>query len=531
MIGEIFSGFDFLDLPDPERSRQPEFRMRLFEALWKTTFEKLERLDGEYLLVHWDAEARALTLANDRFGGLPVYWSHSPLGTAIAGGVRGVLVAPGITAEPDAQALRESVTFGGFRLADRTNVSGIKMLPGGTVLTLRNRAVEKRRYWGFGDIPPRSAKPVDQIIDEAAELWQKAIRRRLGKCDRLGQTLSGGLDSRAILGEASHRTTDWVAITYGIPGCDDARLAERAAKAAGARWRFVDVYRRPNDWLSSRDRHIQATDGLIALGDLMHVDTVHVQAEEMHVHLSGYIGDAICGPTFADIASVDDLYRTLPYYGTGLGMSGGEAHERLLSLVAELEGAHVRFVVYDNKLPQSTNRWTAAWRPWIRVRKPFLDYELVDFWLGIPNRLRGEERLYERFLVTCYPRLFEKIPNQRTGVPVLAPTWHLHSARVKRLFQRKLRALMGLPVQPRSYHDDRGRSRGAIQAQIEETILRRGSLCCEILGREKVSAVVRAWFDHNRAPAQVIGALYVYERYHQDLPSLLRAAGRGSEGG
>ena len=54
----------------------------------------------------------------------------------------------------------------------------------------------------------------------------------------------------------------------------------------------------------------------------MHVEMVSVQAEELNVHFSGYVGDAICGPTFSDIERVEDLYRSLPYYGTELGMSG-----------------------------------------------------------------------------------------------------------------------------------------------------------------------------------------------------------------
>jgi hypothetical protein len=251
----------------------------------------------------------------------------------------------------------------------------------------------------------------------------------------------------------------------------------------------------------------------------MHVETVSVQAEEMHVHLSGYIGDAVCGPTFLDIETVDDLYRTLPYYGTGLGMSGAEAHERILQLVRNLDGAHARYAVYENKLPQSTNRWTASWRPWIRVRKPFLDYEVFDFWQGLPTRIRGEERLYERFLLARYPSLFRRIPHQKTGVPVLSPKWRRQLTRTVRFALRKTK----ISKSPRQYHDDLGHSGGGIRERIEETILGNASLCCEILDRPRVSDLVRAWFQHGSAPDQVIGALYVYERYHRDLAAHLRA--------
>lgn len=520
MAGEMFAGGSLVDVGGPEESRRPEFRSRLFEALSKGGFEGLRSLDGEYLLVHWDASTQTLTLANDRFGGLPIYWAQSREGIAFAGGVRGALMAPGVESTPDPEALREAVTFGGFRLGERTNLVGVNMLPGGSVLTVRNGTIERRRYWRFGDIRERAPESRARLLEEAEMLWERAIERRLDACERPGQTLSGGLDSRAILAEAAPRARNWAAVTYGVPRCDDARFAERAARAAGARFRFVSLYDRSEDWLAARTRHVQATDGLIALGDLMHVETVSVQAEEMHVHVSGYIGDAVCGPTFTDIETVDDLYRTLPYYGTGLGMSGAEAHERILQLVRNLDGAHPRYAVYENKLPQATNRWTASWRPWMRVRKPFLDYDLFDFWQGLPTRIRREERLYERFLLARYPRLFRRIPHQKTGVPVLTPNWRRQITRTVRFALRET----GIVKWPRHYHDDLGHSGGGIRERIEETILGDGSLCCEILERPKVTELVRAWFQNGSAPDQVIGALYVYERYHRDLTAHLRAA-------
>ena len=39
------------------------------------------------------------------------------------------LMAPGIDTRPDTDAIREAVTFGGYRLGSRTNVRGVEMLP------------------------------------------------------------------------------------------------------------------------------------------------------------------------------------------------------------------------------------------------------------------------------------------------------------------------------------------------------------------------------------------------------------------
>jgi hypothetical protein len=88
---------------------------------------------------------------------------------------------------------------------------------------------------------------------------------------------------------------------------------------------------------------------------------------------------------------------------------------------------------------------------------------------------------------------------------------------------------LGLSARPRLryYHADEVFWRvPQTRERIEEMILRQGSLSCEIFGRESVVAVVSDWFDRLAVPTQVIGALYVYEAYHRDLPRYLDAARR-----
>jgi hypothetical protein len=49
-----------------------------------------------------------------------------------------------------------------------------------------------------------------------------------------------------------------------------------------------------------------------------------------------------------------------------------------------------------------------------------------------------------------------------------------------------------------------------------------------VLGREKVTAVVNRWFERGAAPAQVIGAMYVFETYHRRLPNWLKSASQST---
>jgi asparagine synthase (glutamine-hydrolysing) len=531
LAGEAFAGGGHITVPSVEASRTPAFRHALLDALLAHGVDVVAELDGEYQIVLWDAAERGLTLLNDRFGGLPLYWARSPQGFAFAGGVRGVLMAPDVSSDPDADALREAVTFGGFRLGDRTNVAGVKMVAGGSVLTVVCGTLHLRRYWSWSDIPDQPVRPMAQLVESVQALWQRAVRRRLDGAARPGQTLSGGLDSRAILAEAAPQVSRWTAITYGLPGCDDARWAERAAAAVGATWVFHPLYGGGDpDWLDRRTAAIQPTDGLIDLVDLMHLETLPLQAALLDVHLSGYIGDAVAGATFNAVTTAQDVLISLPWYATPIGMDWLAAAARVAQAVQALDGSAARFALFEHKLPQSTNRWSAAWRPWLRVRKPFVDYAFFDFCQGLPRQVRGDGRLRERWLRASYPHCFATIPNQRTGVPAMSPQWRIQIERGRRVVWRALQpwlARIGLPARPRvrAYQDDDRYARlPASRQRIEGTILRPGSLVCEILGRQPVAAVVADWVERAAAPAQVIGALYVYEAYHRDLGAHLRAA-------
>jgi asparagine synthase (glutamine-hydrolysing) len=529
MAGEVFHAGDAeLASALKDGARTPAFRSRLLQQWLRRGPDAIRDLDGEYQIAVWDDQARTATILNDRFGGLPLYVAESSQGVAFAGGVRGVLMAPGIGADPDADALREAMTFGGYRLGDRTNVAGVRMVPGASVVSIQERQCRSRRYWTWNNLPASPVRRVDDAVTEVAGLWRTAIARRLRGPGRFGQTLSGGLDSRAILAEVP--PAQWTAVTYGVPGCDDARYAERAARAVGAHWQFYELYGGHDpDWLDRRSAFIQPTDGLMQLGDLMHLEALHVQRASFDIHLSGYIGDAVSGPTFGEVTTAHQVMQACPFYGAAIGLPYEAAVARVGELMQALDGASARFFLFDHKLPQSTNRWPAAWRPWLRVRKPFLDYAFFDFCQGLPAQVRVTDRLHERWLRSTYPRCFASIPNHKTGVPVLTPQWRVQLARAIRYGRRTVSNALPPVLRPRPrvrsyFDDDRVWRLPSTVDRIVGTILRRGSLCCDILGREPVAALMERWKTTAAAPAQIVGALYVYERYHRDLPATLAAS-------
>ena len=529
MAGEAYDGGSLCRVPSAAISRTRPFRQTLLEAVLVHGLDAIASLDGRYQIVLFDAVERVVTVAVDRFGGLPIFWAHSTEGTAFAGGVRGVLMAPGTDARPDPEAIQEAVTFGGFRLGGRTNVRGVKRLRGGAILEIAE-CVTVRDYWNWPGAPPDHDRPLDELIDEAHRLWQQSIAVRLSDARRPGQTLSGGLDSRAILAEAAGAATSWTALTYGVEGCDDARYAERAAAAAGATWTFHPLYHGSEpDWLERRTAFIQETDGLVQLSDLLHCESLHLQPGLFDVHLSGYIGDVVCGTTYDRVVDAPTLMAKMPYTGVPIGWTWELALAWGAAAIDGLAPSEAKFAIYEHKFSQAIHPIFQSYAPYVRLRTPFTDYALFDFFAARSPQSR--ERLYRSWLARAYPGLFRWIPDQRTGLPVTAPDAVVTLERYRRGGIRVLSSALRTAKissgrsRVRAYHDEHRRwTMPAIRERIEGVIMRGGSVSADVFGRDALRGTLSDWFDRANGPVQTIGALYAFEAYHRDLPAHLRAA-------
>jgi hypothetical protein len=532
MSGEAFDWPSQGGIRSATESRSLAFRARLLEALTARGPEAVRDLDGEYQIAFWNPATRTLMLLNDRFAALPLYVGASAQGTAFAGGVRGVLMGPGITTDPDLEAIQEAVTFGGYRLGTRTNVRSVRMVPPASAVSLSPGGMTTTRYWTWSELRDGDATDARALMEETRSTWAAAMAKRLEGSQAPGLTLSGGLDSRVILAEATRQGRSVTALTYGVPYSDDVKIAARAARAAGARWELYPLY--SDGWLERRTSRILETDGLMDLVDLMHTEPFDRMPASFDVYLSGYIGDAVVGSTLFFVDRPEDLLASMPYYGGTLALSHEDALAQAEQIIASTPGAP-RFAPYEHKLPQSTNRITAAARPFATVRRPFVDYRFFEASQRIPASWRAHHAWREQWLVSTYPEYFASIPNQQTGVPPQSSRLRWQATRAARFgWRRLLRAARaaGLPVAvpERSYHpDDRYWSRPAERATIEGTILRTGSLSCDLFGRDRVRTTLREFFDAGAAPVQVIGALYVFERYHQTLGACLANARRQIE--
>jgi asparagine synthase (glutamine-hydrolysing) len=195
----------------------------------------LERINAMFALAVFDERDGSLTLAVDPFGEKPLLYVDDADRLAFASDVQALIEAiPGAGA-PDEDAVATFVARGAMPPVDRSFFARIRKLPGGHVLRWRDGRASIRRYWA-----PQPVQAPDDYPDAVAglrELLTDSIRLRLRADVAVGTSLSGGVDSSAIVALSAHLAGDHRrhAFTARFPGYerDEWRYADAVARAAG----------------------------------------------------------------------------------------------------------------------------------------------------------------------------------------------------------------------------------------------------------------------------------------------------------
>jgi hypothetical protein len=309
------------------------------------------------------------------------------------------------------------------------------------------------------------------LVDTGMDIWRRAFREAMEQADsdRIHVLpLSGGLDSRAILGGLLEnlQSRQIQAVTFGTPGTWDFDIGQQVARAAGVRWEGIDLSSEEWAWdTSGLVKTARQTEWPTKVFDA-HVNRQvpeHFGAEA--VYWSGFLGDPLSGShlrprdsTTWDEArrcftrhnrlslSVDltppgfEPERCLPPSPVGWGLPHRDScGER--SRWGKPHPTCDESLCYDEQLDLAV-RQPCLVRPIVlphgyEYRTPFLHPEWVRFILDVPRRCRQGQSLYKEILKTAYPRLFSLPVKTNLGLPLDAPWWR-RQARLARLGIRGL---------------------------------------------------------------------------------------------
>jgi asparagine synthase (glutamine-hydrolysing) len=181
----------------------------------------------------WDERKKELTLARDRFGIKPLYYSVVNDVLYFASEAKALL--PFLDSiETDPSALAEYLTFQSL-LGSKSMFKGVNQLLPGEVLRANDGGFEITKYW---DIRYRVDfdRPEAEFVAELRDLFDESMALHLRSDVEIGAYLSGGLDSSIIAASAAKLGGGRLKAFHGsytdYEGYDESDFAQAVANAS-----------------------------------------------------------------------------------------------------------------------------------------------------------------------------------------------------------------------------------------------------------------------------------------------------------
>jgi asparagine synthase (glutamine-hydrolysing) len=246
--GEVYN---FEDLPPGDDGSDTA---SVLEAWQRWSERSPAQLNGMFAFFVWDAVERRGFAATDALGIKPFFYHHTPEYFAFASEAGALIESGAVPFAADDEAIAESLTAPYFSGAVRLPFAGIKRLPPGHYLELRDGRVTITPYFTFTH--GRAAPPdPDAFVDETASRLEDAVAAALRADVPPGLFLSGGVDSSLLAALAQrhsrHPVRAWTIAFAGEEAADyasslivkssDRPYAEQAAAACGCRHSVVHV--------------------------------------------------------------------------------------------------------------------------------------------------------------------------------------------------------------------------------------------------------------------------------------------------
>lgn len=372
----------------------------------------LNRLDGYFCAALYNTETRKLKLISDRYGMRLLYWYYKDGVFAWGSEVKAILAVDGVDKELDSKSYDCFMDLGHL-VGEHTWFEHIKLIKPAMIIEydLTTDTVNQQHYWKWSEIKP-SNLTFDEAVDELGKRFIEAVRRRFDPNERIGISLSGGLDSRAILAAVDHIYPDYkgYAYTFGTPKCDDITIAEKVVSQSKS-WHHEIFYFSSDNWFEPRKERVWNTDGM---KDMMHMHGSEFASEiknNIEVNLNGYLGDAVLGGSY--LKSTNNLDNRVTE--SVASSSYGYHAEGYIDDFYNTD--HYDNFFYMVRGRRFINYGTTNLLPWVEQRKPFFDNSVIELAFSLPDGFRANNRLYSAMLQKYFSKYFRDIPWQQTGKP------------------------------------------------------------------------------------------------------------------
>lgn len=382
----------------------------------KSGLDFLPALRGSYTGLILDSRDDTAHLFNDRRASRPLYYRQDADRSLLAGPeVAALACATPPLQEIDPVAVCEFLIFASY-YNDRTLFPAISKLPPASVMSLGPDSVAIRRYWHIRIEPDKDPGSEDEWVKEALALFNQSTHRLLANRERPFLYLSGGLDSRMILGGLRENGFRIPAVTYGTEEGDDAPIARQLAQHCGLPFTYL-----PISTAHPEDHFVDAALRADCRAETVDTPSLGLMQDQLAETYDQFIqGDKSYYGYHA--ATPDEALIQAGVFSFAFANRLGDLldpaifrHARgsiehtlgdVRSAGRNLDAQDLRDKVYfEQRLFNRQNAFSAANLRRFEQARPWLDEDLVDCLFAMPGTLRSGNALAKKMLQKAHPDL------------------------------------------------------------------------------------------------------------------------------
>jgi asparagine synthase (glutamine-hydrolysing) len=188
-------------------------------------------LNGRFHGIVADRHRKTATIFNDRYGMHRLYYHQSKEAFYFAAEAKAILAVCPSLRRTDSQGLAEFVSCGAV-LENRTIFEGIHVLPGASAWVFRNGSLERKSsYFHPTEWEEQEKLDPESYYRELKATFTRNLPRYFAGQERIGMSLTGGLDTRMILACRQPDPGSLPCYTFGsmFRESQDVRVARRVA--------------------------------------------------------------------------------------------------------------------------------------------------------------------------------------------------------------------------------------------------------------------------------------------------------------
>ncbi len=456
----------------PPPTTDVEVAAALLDRYREDGADSLAALNGRYVVIVWDPARQSIELMNDALGLKPVFLWHDGGSFALASNVWAIACHPRFRRDVDVRGMVDLLLMS-HQQGNRTIFKDVSVLPPGSVTRFENGTLTSTQVRGLVFSEERWDYSMERAAHEMHALLVQSVARRVPQDSQVLLPLSGGYDSRVLLGYLTKRPADVMAVTQCMAGLylDDARIAKRLARNAGVPLKFLPLGY--GNLAQYRERSVAIGGGMydIHTGRMLSL-MEHPQGGRRPI-ISGHLGGELTSRFLMSdmkFSSPEEHHDKCFRTATGGRFSPEQVRAMLEGanspgLVDEaLAENRALFMSFDGPHFQQQQHWdlTGDRRRYIcylllfseqfgGVRTPFYDREFLDFTCSLPFAALHGQKAYKE-MMRLYLQAQARIPNTNDYLVAISTKEVVRdflSSQYKRFIQGPLRRTLKIKGQTR----------------------------------------------------------------------------------